>query len=381
MTDRTGTSWRMAWMVLAALAIPAILISLFVLPDSSGAARLPTSAAVESMPVTLASDDTIVVAADSPLSRRLKVEEVTSRQITSPLLTVTGSVIARVGSGAEAAEERWQFNSAELATAYADLLRSRADVDFSEARLKKTRELVEAQESHFQSVVKRLEEVAGTGVAQKDLTAAKAALLQAQLQGEKDIYAEESGLRVAKQERASHERELVQLGIEPVVLARAREGMVLIAANVPESKIGLVREQQACEARFYGFPETLYSAHVEHLVSILNSERRTLRVLFDLTDDKEQLRPGMFADVFLGTESRPALLISTDALIHIGRSDYVLRQTGEGRYALVKVDVAEPEGDVAEVIHGLSAGDRVVTGGAVLLKPLAVQALNRHPAS
>ena len=46
----------------------------------------------------------------------------------------------------------------------------------------------------------------------------------------------------------------------------------------------------------------------------------------------------------------------------------------------MKVDVAEPEGNLAEVIHGLSAGDRVVTSGAVLLKPLAVQVLNRRPA-
>ena len=36
--------------------------------------------------------------------------------------------------------------------------------------------------------------------------------------------------------------------------------MVLISANVPEAKISLVKVDQPCEARFYGFPGVVYSA-------------------------------------------------------------------------------------------------------------------------
>jgi len=69
---------------------------------------------------------------------------------------------------------------------------------------------------------------------------------------------------------------LAQAGIEAVVFSRAREGMVLISANVPETKISSVKVDQSCEARFYGFPGIVYSAHVEELGSVLSTERRTI---------------------------------------------------------------------------------------------------------
>jgi multidrug efflux pump subunit AcrA (membrane-fusion protein) len=257
------------------------------------------------------------------------------------------------------------------------LLKSRADADFARDRLQKTRELAAAQEAHYQTIVNRLTNITSGSVALKELTAAQADLLRTQLQDQKDIYAEESALRVARQQLASDERELAQQGLEPEVLSRARDGMVLISASVPESKIALVQENQSCQARFYGFPEKLYSGHVEHLGSVLNSQRRTLRVLFDLTDDDEVLRPGMFADVYLGTDERTVILIPNDALVHLGRFQYVFRELQSGRFEVVRVEAAEPLGGFREIRTGLRPGDRIVTQGAILLKPMAAQIVGR----
>ena len=54
-----------------------------------------------------------------------------------------------------------------------------------------------------------------------------------------------------------------------------RQTMIGIADRL----IGLVKEGQPCEARFYGIPDKVFSAHVEELGSVLSSERRTMRVL------------------------------------------------------------------------------------------------------
>ncbi|HEX3727407.1 MAG TPA: efflux RND transporter periplasmic adaptor subunit, partial [Pirellulales bacterium] len=252
-------------------------------------------------------------------------------------------------------------------------------IDFNEQRLITIRELTQAQVDRYQNIVARLRPLAPDGgVAGKDLRAAEADLVQAKLQGQKDVFEAESALRLASRQKASLERQLAQAGIEPVVLSRARDGMVLISANVPEAKISLVKEGQACEARFYGFPGVVFSAHVEELGSVLSTERRTMRVLFDLTDAEGRLKPGMFAEIGLGTDPRDALLIPASAVLHIGRFDYVFKQIGEdGQFDVAEVQVSEARGEQVEVLKGLQAGDQIAGSDAVLLKPLAVQSLSK----
>ena len=111
--------------------------------------------------------------------------------------------------------------------------------------------------------------------------AAEADLVQAKLQGQKDVFEAESQFALgAAPAQRRWSGNLSQAGIEPVVLSRAREGMVLISANVPEAKIGLVIAwARPASVNFFGLPGVSFSAHVEELGSVLSTERRTLRVL------------------------------------------------------------------------------------------------------
>lgn len=115
------------------------------------------------------------------------------------------------------------------------------------------------------------------------------------------------------------------------------------------------------------------------LAPTLSKERRTLRVVFELSDPEGRLRPGLFADVGLGTERREVVTVPAEAVLHIGRADYVLVETKGGEYRVTEVRVGEPHGPRLEIRSGLAPEGRVVGGGAILLKPLAVQALLPPP--
>ena len=56
------------------------------------------------------------------------------------MLKVTGSIVARLppGKEKELAEGRWDFNSPDLSSAYADWLKARADVPFNEKQLQRS---------------------------------------------------------------------------------------------------------------------------------------------------------------------------------------------------------------------------------------------------
>jgi multidrug efflux pump subunit AcrA (membrane-fusion protein) len=104
---------------------------------------------------------------------------------------------------------------------------------------------------------------------------------------------------------------------------------------------------------------------------------RTLRVFFELSDSEGRLKPGMFAEIGLGTDMRQTLLAPLDGVIPIGRADYMLVATKPSVWRVTEVKVGEPYGSRVEILHGLAAGDRVIGAGAILLKPFMVDALER----
>ena len=345
-------------------------------PPPAERPRTETAAVTLREPVRVLARGLLFVDGDTPLQKELATTDIHAVKISRPILSVSGSILARIHQGAEALEDRWQFSTPELSTPYADWLRAKNDIEFAESQLTKTKELADAETSFLETNVKRLEPlVSSSTVPEKDFRQAKSALLKAQLQGEKDIFAAQSALRVAVKQKTATERDLSRGGIESVVFSRAVEHMVLVAANVPEANVSQVREGQACEVRFYGYPNLVFPAHVEAMGSSLTQERRTLRVLFEMADDRERLKPGMFAEVGLGTEERDAILISATSLLHIGRNDYVLAAGGVDQWRVVEVKVGEVQHGQCEVLEGLTSGEKIISRGAILLKAVAGQAL------
>lgn len=369
--------WRLCWMIAAMTGIGFIIWSLLRPPHPSermavsSTTPTPVVAAVRAI-----GRNRIAISDSSPLFRQISVQTVHQEKVSIPLLRVSGSILARVRPGTERIEDRLQFSSAELSTAYADWLRTKNEITFAESQLKKTEELAVAETAYREAVVARLRTLLKTAsIPEKDYKQAQAELLKAQLQGEKDVFTAQSTLRTALNSKLALERQLSQDGIEPIVLDKAVDNMVLIVANVPEIRMSLVHERQACEVEFYGFPDIVFPAHVEALSSLLTQDRRMLRVLFDLKDTKGLLRPGMFGEVSLRTDRRETLLVPADAVLHIGLQDYVLVEDQSGEWRVTDVEVGELFHDRFEVLSGLKDGARIIANGVILLKPAIVQSL------
>jgi hypothetical protein len=344
---------------------------------------------VSSSPVVeLAGNRLIRVKAGSLLEQKFSITSVQKQRITTPLLVVTGAVVARLPVGSAPKEDRWQFNSIELSGVYADWQRAQAEKDFNAKRLEKIRELTAAQYNSQKLAVDRLRKLVATGTeAIRDLTAAEATLMEVQLGGQKDVYEAETALTVSSRSRAALERKLLQEGVDPVLLESSSPGVSLIMADVPELRISLVAVGQACAARFYGLPDQVFAGKVRSLAPTLSAERHTLRVFFELNDAADQFKPGMYAEIGLGTDPRDAILVPTDGVLHSGNSDYVLIGAQEGLWRITEVSVGESIDDRIEILKGVREGERIIGNGAILLKPMLVQSLqneeadNRRPLS
>jgi hypothetical protein len=371
---RSAWLWNSIQLLLALVITTLALIYLLNPPFKGAVTESQPTVAKSSELAQMVSPGVVSIKQDSALSKKLTIAKVTTERISAPVLIVTGSVVARLRPGNDPAEDRWQFNTPDLLTAYTDWRKSNGDVELAEKQLKEIRELTNDRISTQKKLVDRLRKLVDAGTdAPKDLAAEEGNLRQATIQGRKDVIEAENALRSAIRNRAGLERQLSQAGADPHLLGVAPESTAVVMADVPEARLSLVRQGQACQARFYGFPDQVFNGKVSSLAPTISKERRTLRVLFELSDTQGRLKPGMFADVGLGTDLRDALLASSEGVIHVGQSDYMFIGTVENAWKITEVIVGEQFGGKIEVLQGLKSGDKVIGNGAILLKPFVVQ--------
>ena len=361
--------------------------------------------------VTISGPRSIKVRAGTPLDAKLTVATVETAWLTAPVLPVTGTDLASlrsanpeapaaaaasaVGLGGASlglgpmsavaplllewspAQDSWQFATPDLLSAFTDWEKAVVDVRFQKRQLQAVRHLanyhVEAQEK----VVAQMEKLVKAGTErQKDLFTEQVNLKQFEIQGQKDTHEAENAVKVAEKTEAALARQLQQAGLEPTLLRSAAAEGEVVVAEVPERVISRVKLGMASEVRFFAFPNRIFTGKVSNISPVISKDKRVLNVQFVVKDNNGVLRPGMFAEIGLGTDKREALLIPADAVLHVGDFDYVLAAAAEsGTWQITQVETGELRGANVEVLSGLKAGDRVLGKGAILLKPTVVQAL------
>src|SRR5262249_44438400 len=171
----------------------------------------------------------------------------------------------------------------------------------------------------------------------KDLAVEETTLAQARIQARKDIHDQEQTVYVAKRTEATLARQLQQAGLEPTALRSAAVEGDIVVAEVPERAMGRVRLGMTCEVRFFALPDRVFTGKVSSISPVVSKEKRTLNVQFTVKDPENVVRPGMFAEIGLGTDRREALLMPADGVLHVGDKDYALRRADPGTCKIADV--------------------------------------------
>lgn len=144
-------------------------------------------------------------------------------------------------------------------------------------------------------------------------------------------------------------------------------GTVWLNAAVPEAQAGAVRIGQSATATLTAFPGETFGGRIIAILPTAQADSRTLTVRFELSNRGGRLRPGMFAQVALGGDARPALLVPTEAVIRTGARTIVMLAKGDGRYHPAEVRAGREGGGQTEILEGLAMGEKVVASGQFLL--------------
>lgn len=310
--------------------------------------------------------------------QRLTKTDVVEQHTSAAVLDVTGTLMAAIPNEDAGTSDRWQFATPELLTTYSEWVQSDADVGFRSRALVSTRALVTARVTAQTKVVDRLRKLVEVGSdSARDLALEEANLMQTKLEGDQSLHESENELRAAERKHTALARQLEQAGLAPDLLRQGERGKALLVAEIPESRIDRVREGIGCTVRFYGRPNTSLSGRVARVLPTVSSIQRTLRVVVVLDNTDDSLKPGMFADVGLGTDERTAILVPAAGVLHIGQNDYVLQTRAPNDLEVHDVVVGSSRGDLVEVLRGIGPNANVIGQGAILLKAPVIEALRR----
>ena len=154
---------------------------------------------------------------------------------------------------------------------------------------------------------------------------------------------------------------------------------VKIMISVSESLYTYVKKGMAVEVELDALPEQKFSAKVSRITPSIDASTRTFPVELTLANDKEQVKPGMYARVTMNYGTRKNIVVPDVAVVkQLGSGNrYIYVYNQDGTVAYKKVELGRRFGDKYEILSGIADGDVVVTSGQVALKDgIAVEVVN-----
>lgn len=140
-----------------------------------------------------------------------------------------------------------------------------------------------------------------------------------------------------------------------------------IVADVFEKDLPLVENGAKAVIELATLPEPIHG-HVVAESAAIQTETRRASVFIVADDPKISLRPGMYARVAIEASTPNRIILPTAAvLIKDGRETVVYIETSPGKFESRPVQVGQAREGMTPILKGLSGGERVVIGGALLL--------------
>lgn len=148
---------------------------------------------------------------------------------------------------------------------------------------------------------------------------------------------------------------------------------VWVMADLFEMDLGRVKQGTECLVKVVAYPGRVFKGSADWVSETLDPATRTAKVRCKLDNSDRSLKPEMYATAALAVDRQRTLALPRSAILHLGDQTMVfidLGKAADGRLRFERRPVSVNEelgGDFLPVVRGISAGERVVISGAILL--------------
>lgn len=142
---------------------------------------------------------------------------------------------------------------------------------------------------------------------------------------------------------------------------------VWVTVNVPENVVGAVTPGQNAVVTLAAYPGRSFSGKVGFVSAVLDADTRRARARIVFANPEGIFKPNMYATAVLGVPQGAQPQVPASALLMNNDSVSVFVEAEPWTFVRRMVELGREDGDKVRIRSGLSAGERVVVRGGVLL--------------
>jgi cobalt-zinc-cadmium efflux system membrane fusion protein len=296
-------------------------------------------------------------------------------RVSSPLDGIARDVRTRLGENVTSGHVLVMLESAEISTAYADLVKAESDLRLATRAFRASSDLYRAK-----AMPKREFELAENELvkAQAEYRRSREHLLALKVpEAELDKPSEQRKITARFEVRAPITGTVVE---KTIVVGQIVEknvplftiadlDTVLAVGEIYERDLRFVRPGMPAHVTVDAAPGIAFPATVQYVGDIVDPKMRTVKIRCEVKNLEHQLKPEMFARTSIGIgEEMSALVLPREAVIHLGDRDYAFVETGRAHFERRHIITGRITGDRVEIHEGVQPGERVVVKGALLLQ-------------
>jgi len=177
-----------------------------------------------------------------------------------------------------------------------------------------------------------------------------------------DLYSETSGYVVQKM--AVHGMRVTPAD---TLFDIADLSWLWVLADVYESDLPSVKFGMTADVAVPYLPGKRWQGTVTYVAPTVEEKTRTIKVRVEVENRGGDLKPDMFADVFLESDLGNGLVVPETAVINAGDRQLVFLDRGNGLFEPREVRLGVKVAGGFQALAGLADGDQVVTGANFLL--------------
>jgi cobalt-zinc-cadmium efflux system membrane fusion protein len=380
-------SWGRGQLLLAVGLALGIGADRFIIASKGDVSARSELSSLREEPILKRVGDRIVVPDGSPLRTRLTVAPVEMTEVSHKLVLpalvevdpartvkvlppVTGRVTdlkvqlgARVTSGQELAV----IDSGDLAQAYSDEEKARAQLKLTKQALDRLMLLEKT-----------------SAIAVKDREQAQSDYAQAQSEFERSdlrlrsigVSFEQRGESRLLTLKAPVSGSIVDLQIAPgavindataAVMTIANLDTIWVTANVPEKDTALVSTDESVAVIFPAYPGQTFNGKVLFVSDVLEPDTRRTKVRIAFNNPNKAFKPNMFANAEFEAPKMSRIVVPTSALLMANDRTSIFVEVGDWAFERRDVETEYQEGGSAVIKSGLQPDDRIVIKGGVQL--------------
>lgn len=302
-----------------------------------------------------------------PLNARIVYDDNHTARVFSPIAGRVISIAAEAGQQVQAGSALLHIDSPDFASASSDSVKADADLAHKQQAYDRAKQLLDIQ-----------------GIAQRDLESAEADLRQAEAEasrakarlknlashtttteGQFILRAPIAGIVSERQVNAGSE---VRPDATNPLFVITEPQHLWVLVDLPEIQLGKIRIGQPVLVEVDAYPDEVFHGKVTVIGETLDPVTRRIQVRCYLNNATLKLKPEMFARVTPIADKKSVLpRIPNSALVTQGLYSYIFVELTPGVLQRRRVSLATQDRDYSYVKEGLSAGERIVTSGALLL--------------